>query len=87
MTDKQITRNAEEQEAFAALLAALSRIGMKDFAYGYGDVAEKVERGLLASGFQIVKIPPINPVVLMPRKVCRDHTPHSPHENCDGNNS
>lgn len=58
--DKQITRNAEEQEAFEQLVHALSF--MREIFKGdtFIEVAQGVERELLARGYQIVKIPPVN---------------------------
>lgn len=67
MSDKQITRNAEEQEAFEQLVHALSF--MREMFKGdtFMEVVQGVERELLARGFQIVKIPSINPVVMIPK--------------------
>lgn len=85
--DKQITRNAEEQEAFEALMEGVTGsmvwYGVPD--YDVEAATEKLERRLLASGWMLVKIPPINPIVVMPREVCNDQTSHFPHGNCDGN--
>lgn len=58
--EKQITRNAEEQEAFEQLVHALSF--MREIFKGdtFMEVAQGVERELLARGFQIVKIPTVD---------------------------
>lgn len=64
---KQITRNAEEQEALEALHAAIDAgldaalaVAISEDAGSDVLSTEMIERELLARGFQIVKIPPVN---------------------------